>query len=92
MQENPKKIKWSRLKPKRILETYDYTLGFLAEISFTILSYHHVGCLGYPEKSTSLRNYNLFVWSAVFQPKWSNIEKTYKNHQNAFIHLVQNLH
>ena len=58
------------------------TLGFLAEISFTPLLYHPRGCLGCPEKRSSSRNYNLFVWSAVFQPKWNNIQKTYKNHQN----------
>ena len=27
-------------------------------------------------------NYNLFVWSTVFQPKWNDIKKTYKNYQN----------
>jgi hypothetical protein len=26
--------------------------------------------------------YNLFVWFAVFQPKWNDIQKTYKNYQN----------
>ena len=31
---------------------------------------------------TSSRNYNLFVWSAVFQPKWNASQKTYKNYQN----------
>ena len=60
-----------------------YTLGFLTKISFTPLLYHPGGCLGCPEKRTSSRNYNLFVWSAVFQPKWSNIEERYKNHQNS---------
>ena len=54
-----------------------YTLGFLAEISFTPLLYHPWGCFGCPEMQTSTRNYNLFVWSAVLQPKWNNIEKTY---------------
>jgi hypothetical protein len=52
------------------------TLGFLAEISFTPLSYHPRGCLGCPEKQIRSRNYNLFVWSAVFQPKWNDIQKT----------------
>ena len=60
----------------------NYTLGFLAEISFTPLLYHPVGCLGCPEKWTSSRNYNLFVWCAVFQPKWNAIQKSYKNYQN----------
>ena len=59
------------------------TLGFLAEIFFTPLLYHPGGCIGCPEMQTSPRNYNLYVWSAVFQPKWSNIEKSYKNHQNS---------
>ena len=58
------------------------TLGFLAEISFTPLLYHPEGCLGCPEKGTRSRNYNLFVRSAVFQPKWNDVQKTYKNHQN----------
>ena len=56
--------------------------GFLVEFSFTPLLYHPGGCLGCPEKRTSSRNYNLFVWSAVFQPKWNDIKKTYKNYQN----------
>ena len=60
----------------------DSTLGFLAEISFTPLLYHPGGCLGCPEKKTRSRNYNLFVWSAVFQQKRNDIQKTYKNHQN----------
>ena len=51
------------------------TLGFLAEISFTLLLYHPGGCLGCPEKRTSSRNYNLFVWSSVFQPKLNDIKK-----------------
>ena len=58
------------------------TLGFLAKISFTPLLYPPGRCLGCPEKRTSSRNYNLFVWSAVFQPKWNDIKKTYKNYQN----------
>ena len=58
------------------------TLGFLAEISFTPLLYHPGGCLGCPEKGTRSRNYDLFVRSAVFQPKWNDVQKTYKNHQN----------
>ena len=58
------------------------TLGFLAKIYFTPLLYHPGRCLGCPEKRTSLRNYNLFVWSAVFQPKWNDIQKSYKNYQN----------
>jgi hypothetical protein len=58
------------------------TLGFLAKISFIPLSYHPGGCLGCPEKQTISRNYNLFVWFAVFQPKWNDIQKTYKNYQN----------
>ena len=58
------------------------TLGFLAEISFTPLSYHPGGCLGCPEKETRSRNYNLFVRSTVFQSKWNDVQKTYKNHQN----------
>ena len=71
-----------KLKPFEILLLYNGTLGFLAEISFTPLLYHPGGCLGCPEKRTSSRNYNLFVWSAVFQPKWNDIKKTYKNYQN----------
>ena len=41
------------------------------------------GCLGCPcpEKQTSSRDYNLFVWFAVFQPKWNYIKKTYKYYQ-----------
>ena len=31
---------------------------------------------------TSSRNYNLFVWPTVFQPKWNDIQKTYKFFQN----------
>ena len=58
------------------------TLGFLAKISFTPLLYHPGRCLGCPEKWKSSRNYNLFVWSAVFQPKWNDIQKSYKNYQN----------
>ena len=58
------------------------TLGFLAEISFTPLLYHPGGCLGCPEKGTRSRNNNLFVKSAVFQSKWNDVQKTYKNHQN----------
>ena len=58
------------------------TLGFLAKLSFTPLLYHPGGCLGCPEKETRSRNYNLFVRSAVFQPKWNDVQKTYKNHQN----------
>ena len=61
---------------------YQSTLGFLAEISFTPLLYHPGGCLGCPEKGTRSRNKNLFVRSAVFQPKWNAVQKTYKNHQN----------
>jgi hypothetical protein len=58
------------------------TLGFLAKISFTPLLFHPGGCLWCPEKRTSSRNYNLFVWSTVFQPKWHGIRKTYKDYQN----------
>ena len=58
------------------------TLGFLAKISFTPLLYHPVRCLGCPEKRKSSRNYILLVWSAVFQPKWNDIQKSYKNYQN----------
>ena len=58
------------------------TLGFLTKIYFTLLLYHPGRCLGCPEKWKSSRNYNLFVWSAVFQPKWNDIQKSYKNHQN----------
>ena len=58
------------------------TLGFLAKISFTPLLHHPGGCRGCPEKQTSSRNYNLLVWSAVFQPKRNDIKKTYKNYQN----------
>ena len=54
------------------------TLGFLAEISFIPLLYHPGGCLGYLEKRTSSWNYNLFVWSAVFQPKFNEIKKPTK--------------
>ena len=65
------------------IETYvRSTLGFLAEIYFTPLLYHPGGCLGCPEKRSSSRNYNLFVWSAVFQPKCNDIQKSYKNYQN----------
>ena len=53
---------------------------FLPNFFFTQLSYHPGGCHGCPEKGT--RNYNLFVRSAVFQPKWNAVQKTYKNHQN----------
>ena len=56
--------------------------GFLAEISFTPLLYHPGGCLVCPEMGTRSSNNNLFVRSAVFQPKWNDIQKTYKNHQN----------
>ena len=63
-------------------KSYKCTLGFLANISFTPLLYHPGGCLGCPEKRTSSRNYNLFVWSAVFQPKLNDIQKGYKNYQN----------
>ena len=52
----------------------------------TFLSLHYYttleGVLGCPEKPTSSRNYKLFVWAAVFQPKRNKIKKTYKNHQN----------
>ena len=69
--------------PHFLTRSYDHgTLGFLAKISFTPLLYHPGGCLGCPEKQTSSRNYNLFVWSAVFQPKWNDIQKSYKNYQN----------
>ena len=51
-------------------------------ISFTPLLFHPGGCLWFPEKRTSSRNYNLFVWSSVFQSKWHGIQKTYKNYQN----------
>ena len=62
---------------------FDNTLGFLAKISFTPLIYHPGGgSLGCPEKQTSSRDYNLFVWSTVFQPKWNDIQKTYKTYQN----------
>ena len=64
------------------LSVLQNTLGFLAKISFTPLLYHPGGCLVCPEKRTSSRNYNLFVWSAVFQPKWNDIQKSYKNYQN----------
>ena len=71
---------WSR--PEYHFWCVHSTLGFLAEISFKPLLYHPGGCLGCPEKWTSSRNYKLFVWSAVFQPKWNDIKKTYKNYQN----------
>jgi hypothetical protein len=61
---------------------FEHTMGFLAKISFTPLLYHSGECLGCPEKRTSLRNYNLFVLSAVFQPKGNGIQKTYTNYQN----------
>ena len=54
------------------------TLGFLAKISFTPLLYHPGRCLGCPEKGTSSMNYNLFVWFAVFLPKWKDIKKPTK--------------
>ena len=73
----------SKKKPNK-----KYKLGFLAEISFTPLSYHPGGCLGCPEKQISSRNYNLFVRSTVFQPKLNKILKTYKNHQNPFQKLL----
>ena len=38
--------------------------------------------LGCPEKGTSSRNYNLFVWFDVFSAKWNDIQKSYKNYQN----------
>ena len=59
-----------------------HTLEFFAKISFTPLLYHPGRYLGCPEKQKSSRNYNLFVWSAVFQPKWNDIQKDYKNYQN----------
>ena len=37
-------------------------LGFLAKKSFSPLSYHPEGCLGFQEKLTSSRNYGLFVF------------------------------
>ena len=58
------------------------TLGFLAKISFTPLLYHPGGCLGCPEMWTISRNYNLFVWFAAFQPKWNDIQKSYKSYKN----------
>ena len=58
------------------------TLGFLAKISFTPLLYHPGRCLGCQEKRISTRNYNLFVWSAVFQLKWNDIQKSYKSYEN----------
>ena len=39
------------------------------------LSYHPGGCLGCQEKQKSSRKYNLYVWFAVFQPKWNEIKK-----------------
>jgi hypothetical protein len=51
------------------------TLGFLAKISFTPLLYYCGRCIGFPEKTTTSRNYNLFVRSAVFQSKWNDIQK-----------------
>ena len=65
-----------------LVQMLQCTLGFLAKIYFTPLLYHPGRCLGCPAKQTSSRNYNLFVWSAVFQPKRNDIEKTYKNYQN----------
>ena len=67
---------------KRARNGQQHTLGFLTEISFTPLLYHPGVCLGCPEKGTRSRNYNLLVWSAVFQPKWNDIQKTFKNYQN----------
>ena len=72
----------SLLLLQKVTMVHTYTLGFLAEISFTPLLYHSGGCLGCPEKGTRSRNYNLFVRSAVFQPKWNDVQKTYKNHRN----------
>ena len=62
---------------KRARNGQQHTLGFLTEISFTPLLYHPGVCLGCPEKGTRSKNYNLFVRSAVFQPKWNDIQKTY---------------
>ena len=39
--------------------------------------------LGCSEKGTSPRNFNLFVWSTVFQPKWNDIQKSYRNYQDS---------
>ena len=52
--------------------------GTFAKIYFIPLLYHPV-C---PEKRTSSRNYNLFVRSDVFQPKWNDIRKNIKKYQN----------
>ena len=73
---------FERFRSKCTLCIFKYTLVFLAEISFIPLLYHLEECLGCQEKRTSSRNYNLFVWSAVFQPKWNDIQKSYKNYQN----------
>ena len=70
------------ISQKTVLTGDPPTLGFLVKISFTPLLYHPGRCLGCLEKPTSSRNYNLFVWSAVFQPKWNDIRKSYKNYQN----------
>ena len=34
------------------------------------------------KEADKVKELELFVWSAVFQPKQNNIQKTYKNHQN----------
>ena len=47
------------------------------------------GCLGCLEKQTSSMNYNLFVWSDVFQPKWNdnkqNLEKLSKSREKLMV-------
>ena len=63
---------------KEAMGRFICTLGFLAEFSFIPLLYHPGECLGCPEKQTSSRNYNLFVWVAVFQ-------KTNKNNQKLLL-------
>ena len=62
-------------------------LAFPAQWDFLpkFLSLHYYTTLEiflYPEKPKRSRNYNQFVWSDVFQPKWNDIKKTFKNYQN----------
>ena len=62
-------------------------LAFPAHWDFLpkFLSLHYYTTLEiflYPEKPKRSRNYNQFVWSDVFQPKWNDIQKTFKNYQN----------
>ena len=64
--------------------TFHWLIGyfeFRTEISCVQnlpMSKNKLLCLGRPENQTSSRNYNLFVWSTVFQLKYYDIQKTWK--------------